>query len=70
MNLNMIQPNNETENLLLSITKNCETLIEQTDTKAQETLEIEFNKPRETFHVNQPIQFKGDWMVDLTSVEV
>ena len=30
MNLNMIQPKNETENLLLSITKNCEKLVEQT----------------------------------------
>ena len=31
----MIRPKNETENLLLSITKNCEKLIEQTYTKAQ-----------------------------------
>ena len=30
MNLNMIQPKNETEDLLLSITKDCETPIEQT----------------------------------------
>ena len=29
LNLNMIRPKNETENLLLSIAKNCETLIEQ-----------------------------------------
>ena len=28
MNLNKIQPKNETEDLLLSITKNCETPIE------------------------------------------
>ena len=27
MNLNMIQPKNETEDLLLSVTKNCETLM-------------------------------------------
>ena len=30
MNLKMIQPRIETEDLLLSITENCETLIEQT----------------------------------------
>ena len=30
MNLNMIQPKNKTEDLLLSITKNCETLLKQT----------------------------------------
>ena len=29
MNLNMIRPKNDTEDLLLSITKNCETLIEK-----------------------------------------
>ena len=36
----MIRPKNETENLLLSITKNCETLIKQTHRKAEETLEF------------------------------
>ena len=39
MNLNMIRPKTQTEDLLLSITKNCETLIEQTHRKAEETLE-------------------------------
>ena len=34
MNLNMIRPKNETENLLISITKNCETLIEQNPKKS------------------------------------
>ena len=45
MNLNMIRPKNETEDLLLSITKNCETLIKQTHTKPEETLEFKMNKP-------------------------
>ena len=30
MNLNMTRRKNQTENFLLSFTKNCETLIEQT----------------------------------------
>ena len=51
----MIRPKNETENLLLSITKNCETLIEQTHTKSQETLEFKMIKPRETFHFKPSI---------------
>ena len=34
MNLNMIQPKNETKDLLLSITKNCEKLVEQTHRKS------------------------------------
>ena len=70
MNLNMIRPKNETEDLLLSITKNCETLIEQIHRKAEETLEFTMIKPRESFHFKPPIQVKGDWMIGLTDLEV
>ena len=70
MNLNMIRPKNETEDLLLSITKNCETLIEQTHTKPEETLEFKMIKPKETFHFKPPIQIHGDWMIGLTDLEV
>ena len=66
----MIQPKNETEDLLLSITKNCETLIEQTHRKPEETLEFKMLKQRETFHFNPPIQTKGDWMLGLIDLEV
>ena len=66
----MIQPKNETEDLLLSITKNSETLIEQTHRKAEETLEFKMIKPKETFHFKPPIQIKGDWMIGLTDSEV
>ena len=66
----MIRPKNETEDLLLSITKNCETLIEQTHRKAEETLEFKMIKQRETFHFKAPIQVKGDWMIGLTNLEV
>ena len=66
----MIRPKNETEDLLLSITKNCETLIDQTHRKAEETLEFIMIKPRETFHFKPPIQVKGDWMIGLTDLEV
>ena len=47
MNLNMIRPKDQTEDLLLSITKNCETLIDQTHRKAEETLEFKMTKPKE-----------------------
>ena len=70
MNLNMIRPKNETEDLLLSKTKNCQTLIEQTHSKPEETLEFKRIKPRETFHFRPPIQVKGDWMIGLTDLEV
>ena len=70
MNLIMIRLKTQTEDLLLSITKNCETLIEQTHTKPQETLEFKMIKPRQTFHFNPPIQIKRDWMVGLTDLVV
>ena len=70
MNLNMIRPKNETEDLLLSITKICETLIEQTHRKPEETLEFKMNKSRQTFHLLQPIQIHGNWMIGLTDLEV
>ena len=70
MNLNMIQPKNETEDLLLSITKNCKTLIDQTHRKAEETLEFKMIKSHQTFNFKPPIQVKGDWMIGLTDIEV
>ena len=69
MNLNMIRPKNQTEDILPSITKNCETLIERSHRKAEETLEFKMIKPKEIFHFNQPIQVK-DWMLGLTDLEV
>ena len=56
MKLNIIRPENETEDLLLSITKNCEKLIKQTHRKAEETLEFEMTKPTKTFHFKPSIQ--------------
>ena len=60
----MIQPKNETKILLRSITKNCETLIKQTNRKAEETLEFKMIKPRETFHFNPPIHIKKIGFLD------
>ena len=68
MNLNMIQPKNETEDLLLSITKNCKTLIDQTHKKAEETVEFKMIKSKQTFHFKPPIQVKGDWMIGFRSL--
>ena len=70
MNLNMITPKNKTEDLLLSITKNCETLIEQTQRKPEETLEFKMTKPREIFHFTPAIVIKEDWMLGLVDLEV
>ena len=56
----MIQPKNETEDFLLSFTKNCEIPIEQIHRRAEETLEFKMVRPRGTFLFNPPIQIKGD----------
>ena len=55
--------------LLLSITKICETLIEQTHRKPREVLEFKLGKSREAFHFNPLFQIKGDWMIGLISLE-
>ena len=70
MNLNMIRPKNETEGLLLSITKNCETLIEQTHRKPEQTLEFKLIKPTETFLFKPSIQVKENWILGLVDLEV
>ena len=70
MNLNMIRPKSENEDLLLSFTKNCEKLVNQTHRKPEETLGFKMLKPRETFHFNPPIHTKGDWMPGLIDLKV
>ena len=63
MTLKMIRPKNETENLLLSKTKSCETLVKQTHRKAEETLEVELTKSRKRFSFNTSISIKGSWIL-------
>ena len=70
MNLDMIQPRIETEDLLLSVTKNCETVIKHTHEKPQKTFEYKLTQPRETFFFKPPISVEGSWMIRLTSLEV
>ena len=68
----MIRPKNETEDLLVSITKNCEKLIKQTHTKPEETSEFKLTKSRETFHFNPSINLGLDsnWMIALITLQV
>ena len=60
MNLYMIRSKNETEGLLISVTKNCQTLIDQTHTKPEETLEFKITKPKQTFHFILAVEVKED----------
>ena len=60
--------NNE---LLLLIKKHTDTLIEQTKTKSQETLEFKMNKQRQTFSFNPPINLveEDKWLLAVSSFE-
>ena len=60
--------NNE---LLLLIKKHTDTLIEQTRTKPQETLEFEMNKQMQTFSYNPSINLveEGKWLLAVSSFE-
>ena len=59
--------NNE---LLLLIKKHTDTLIEQTKTKPQETLEFKMNKQMQTFSFNPAIDLVEDkWLLGVSSFE-
>ena len=60
--------NNE---LLLLIKKHTDTLIEQTRTKPQETLEFKMNKQKQTFSFNPPTNLveEGKWLLGASSFE-
>ena len=57
--------------LLLLIKKHTDTLIQQTKTKPQETLEFKINKQMQTCSFNPPINLveEGKWFLGVTSFE-
>ena len=57
----MIIPKDETENLLLSVTKDCEKPITQIHRKPQETLELKLTQPNETFSFKPSINLGLDF---------
>ena len=65
MNFKMFIPKNDTEDLLLSITNNFETLFKQTHRKAKATRNFNFNKSRERIHFNPTKSNKSSWMLSL-----
>ena len=70
MNLDLIRPRSDTEDILLSIIKICEKLLEQTHRKAEETLEFKLTQPKETFSFTPPIAIEGSRMLGLSNLEV
>ena len=59
------------DKLLLLIRKHKDTLIEQTKTKPQETLEFKMNMQMQTFSFNPPINLleEGRWLIAVSSFE-
>ena len=57
--------------ILLLIKKHTDTLIEQTKTKPQETLEFKMNKQRQTFSFSPPINLieEGKWLLAVFTFE-
>ena len=57
--------------LLLLIKKHTDTLIQQTKTKPQETLEFKMNKQMQMFSFNPPINLveEGKWLLGVSSLE-
>ena len=67
----MIRPRSETEGLLRSFNKICETLIKKTRRNPEETIEVILIEPREKFfELSIIFGLDSHWMVGLVSLEV
>ena len=66
----MVQVKNQTEEKILSITKNCATLNKQTHKKPQKTMDFKFTQPTEIFSFEPAISIERCWKVGLTSLEL
>ena len=70
LNLNAYTLKTITKGLMLLITKRTGTLIQQTQTKTEETSAFIFKKLGESFSFDMPWQLEnGEWMWGLTSLE-
>ena len=63
----MIRPKYETEDLSLSITKICETLIKRTHIKPKKSLELKLTQSRVTLSFTPPSSIEGSRMIRLTT---
>ena len=58
MNLDMIRPRNDTEDLILSRSENCEMLIKQTRGKEAESLKFKHTQAEKHFPSNHQSQLR------------
>ena len=66
----MFKPRNKTVDLLLSITKNRESLIDQTYKTAVEKREFTLSKWKESFSFDSPSETEKSWMIALINLKV
>ena len=68
----MIRPENQTDFLLLFITKNCETNIKETHTKPEKILEFKVTELREkfSFKLSPNLGLDSNWRKRFTKLEV
>ena len=56
MKVEMFMPKSETEDIILSMTKNCATLIEQTQTKPQEPVEFHLTQSKKKMLIDTTLE--------------
>ena len=70
MDLNNLTTNDQKELLLLHILKSNLEIVENTHSKAQETLEFKMNTPTKDFQFDEPLLLSGNYMMGVTNLEV
>ena len=70
MDLSNISANDQKELLLLDILKSNLEIVENTHSKAQETLEFKMNTPTKDFQFDEPLILSQSWMMGVTNLEV
>ena len=70
MDLSNFVTNDKKESLLLSIAKSNQEIVENTQSKPQETLKFKMNKQKESFSFDIPLDLPEQWMMGVTSLEV
>ena len=62
---------NKTEFFLILVTENTSTLLQQTQTIVQGTLDFKITNSRDSFSLNVPLQLEnGEWALGLTYLKV
>ena len=70
MDINNLTTYDQKELLLLHVLKSNLEIVENTHSKAQETLEFKMNTPIKDFQFDEPLILSDSWMMGVTNLEV